>query len=167
MVKEQGNDGVNLLVSILVRYPEISSLNIIPTSQTLKITFLLSRIISAAEFNAVRQRLSKSIEAFNMLEGRSDIQLQIEQSTYEHITLLTVARDMPSLSQEEIALLIATLQEQFGDALVTDSHEPVVDEELAVQEEMIQSMLDNVRVQNTKRRLIAIREEGRVMVFDK
>lgn len=167
MAKEHANDGVNLLVSILVRYPEISSLHIIPASQTLKITFLLSRIITAAEFDAVQQRLRKSIEAFNMLEGRDDIQLHIEQSTYEHITLLTIARDMPSLSQEEIALLIATLQEQFGNALVADSSEPVLDEELAVQEEMIQNMLDNVRVQNTKRRLIAIRDDGRVMVFDK
>ena len=167
MAREQTNDGVNLLVSILVRYPEISSLNIIPASQTLKIAFLLSRIITAAEFDAVRERLHKSVEAFNMLEGRNDIQLHIEQSTYEHITLLTIARDMPSLTQEEIALLTAILQEQFGEALVADSHEPVLDEELAVQEEMIQSMLDNVRVQNTKRRLIAIREDGRVMVFDK
>lgn len=167
MAKEQVNDGVNLLVSILVRYPEISSLNIIPASQTLKITFLLSRIITPEEFAVMRQQLNKSIEAFNMLEGRTDIKLSIEQSTYEHITILTIARDMPSLSQEEIALLIALLQERFASDLVTDTHEPMLDEEMLMQEEIIQNMLENVRLQNSKCNLIAIREDGRVMVFDK
>jgi len=164
---EQITDGVNLLIPILVRYPEITSISFDPETHTLKQTFMLSGIPDEAEFFAVRKILMDSISVYYILEGITDTNVDIQLSKHENVAMLHIIRDVQTLSKGEIALIIAILQDRFRDSLIVDTGEAMLEDEIVLQEELIDNMLNNITKHYSGHRVIGIREDGRVMVFNK
>ena len=78
-----------------------------------------------------------------------------------------MTRDVASLSQEELALVIGLMKDTLGDRLVVDHNDGSPDEDLSMQEELIQEMLEDIKEDKLEKNLIAFREEGRVLVFNK
>lgn len=167
--QEDGNisDGVNLLISILVRYPEIGTINFDQKRNSLKLTFMFSSGTTPTEFTLTQQLLSDSISAYHLLENINVEIADIELSTYGQMTMLNIIRDVRTLSKNEIALVITLLRERLQDRLVIDYNESMLEEDLVIQEEVIDNMLESVKSQCTGNSLIGIREEGRVLVFNK
>ncbi|MDR3563538.1 MAG: hypothetical protein P4N59_19180 [Negativicutes bacterium] len=172
MAKLQQDDqrvshGVNLLISILVRYPEIGTINFDAHNSTIKLTFMLSSIPDAPEFNKLRTLLLNSIAAYHILEGSNPVTSDVELSSCEQVAMLTILRDVATLSKGEIALLIVLLRDNLKDRLIADENDAMLEEDLLVQEELIGNMLENIKTQQTGSGLIGIREDGRVLVFNK
>ena len=161
------SDGVNLLISILVRYPEVGAIDYNPDNLSLKLTFMLSNIIPEPDFIQLRNILIESIEAYHCLEGADSAFYNIEMSVCERVTILKIVRDVKTLSKGEIALIITLLRERLKGLLVTDCNDSMLEEDLIVQEELIEDMLENLRKEHAGRKLIGIREDGRVLVFNK
>lgn len=164
---EQISDGVNLLISILVRYPEIGTISFDPLHNSIKLTFMLSSILSSTEFEAIKNTILNSIKAYLMLAGSVENEAAVQLSSYDRVAMLVVSRDVATLSKGEITLLIALLRDKFRDRLVTDNNDAMLEEDLLIQEELIDSMLQNVKSNHTVNPLIGIREDGRVLVFNK
>lgn len=164
---EQISDGVNLLISILVRYPEIGTINFDPRQDSLKMTFLLSSIPSPQEFSALEQVLLNSMLAYHMLEGVSVTTAEIQLNKYDQVAMVTILRDVHTLSKGEIALMITLLRERLKDRLITDHNEAMLEEDLLIQEELIDNMLQSMKQKEIVQSLIGIREDGRVLVFNK
>lgn len=164
---EQISDGVNLLISILVRYPEIGTINFDPQNNTLKFTFMLSGTPSQAEFSVTKQLILDSAAAYHFLEGVTVCTSDVQLSTYDQVTMLTILRDVHTLSKGEIDLVITLLRDKFKERLVTDHNDSMLEEDLLVQEELIDNMLDSMKRQHADHCLIGIREDGRVLVFNK
>jgi hypothetical protein len=164
---ERVSDGVNLLISILVRYPEIGTINYDAENHRLKLTFMLSEIPTGNNFNRIKTTLEKSISAYHMLEGTKEAVADIRLSSCERVAMLTILRDVSTLSKGEIALVITLLRENFKDKLIADVNDAMPEEDLLVQEEVIDSMLENIKKQHSGKGLIGIREDGRVLVFNK
>lgn len=161
------SDGVNLLISILVRYPEVGAIDYNPDNLSLKLTFMLSNIIQEADFIEMKSLLIESMEAYHNLEGAVAAFYNIEMSVCERVTILRIVRDVKTLSKGEIALIIALLRERLRGVLITDCNDSMLEEDLMVQEELIEDMLENLRKEHAGRKLIGIREDGRVLVFNK
>lgn len=164
---EQVSDGVNLLISILVRYPEIGTISFDPNHESLKLTFMLSGIPSPTEFAAIKRLISNSTAAYHQLEGLKIRSTDFQMTTYEQVAMLTVIRDVATLSKSEIAIMIALLRDKFKERLVTDYNDSMLEEDLLVQEELIDNMLENIKKHHAAHGLIGIREDGRVLVFNK
>ncbi|MCX7779353.1 MAG: hypothetical protein N2491_00400 [Negativicutes bacterium] len=163
----QISDGVNLLISILVRYPEVGAIDYDPETQTLKLTFMLSGIPSPDDFAAAKRLLIDSMAAYHLLEGLDDAISDIALSECEQVSMLKIIRDVKTLSQGEIALIITLLRDSFKNRLVTDCNDAMPEEDLLVQEELIEDMLENLKKDQAHHKLIGIREDGRVLVFNK
>lgn len=157
---------VSLLISILVRYPEVGSLHYDPRAQELRFTFLLTRVLSDKEYQALEDNLVESLEAFSFLEGRPMRECRIERTSLEQLTMIEIRRDVDTLTQEEIALVMELMHREFTQQLVVDPGNSLYEDELAMQEELIEQMLEDLRESRGDRRLVAFREEGRVMVFN-
>ncbi len=164
---EQIADGVNLLISILIRSPEITTISFDPENHSLKQTFMLSGIPSEENFTKAKKILMDSIAVYHNIEGISDKNIDIYLSTYENVAMLHIVRNVRTLTKGEIALTISLLKEQFRSLLIVDDDEAVLDEELILQEELIDNMLSNATKTCSGRRLVGIREDGRVIVFNK
>ena len=165
--EEQVSDSVNLLISILIRYPEIGTIKYLPETNSLKLTFLLRALPEGEPFVAVQRLLEESISAYHLLKGFKNARFTVQMNHYESVAMLELHRDVPTLSQNEIALMICILTDHYGEWLVADYHETIPEDDLIVQEEYIADMLENIKRQHIDHGLIGIREEGRVFVFDK
>jgi hypothetical protein len=63
--------------------------------------------------------------------------------------------------------MIALLKEEFGDDLVSEEDEELAVDDLSVHEELIGYMLENAKKTSSKINLVAMRDEGKVFVYNK
>lgn len=168
-MKKPNMDGINLLVSILVCYPELGTVSFEPKNDSLRLSFALKEMPSKADFEALRSLLEESIAAYHALEGFFGAQTSISLDGTENTAFLYVWRDMATLSRGEIGLLTALVREHFGENLLMDMEIGEADElEIeAAQAEIIDNMIGNLKINRVTDRMIGVREEGRVMVFNK
>ncbi len=164
---EQISNGINLLISILIRYPEIGTASFDPEQNSLHLKFMLSAIPSEVDFSNTKQLLLNSIAAYTMLEGFLEATSEIQLHTYDQVAILNIVRDVYTISKPEIALLITLLRENFKDSLIIDYNDSLPEEDLRIQEEVIENMLINVKKHRMPHGLIGIRENGRILVFNK
>ncbi len=160
-------DCVGLLISILVRYPQVASINFDPWEQILRFNFICSRVLNDLEFEEFKILLLNSIQTYNYLEKKDAVLIEIVHQVYDDLTLIEIKRDVGTLVQEEIALVVAVFNQFLGGNLVSDLNEAIIEEDLIVQEEIIEHMLESVRGSVEDKHLYAFREEGKVMVFNK
>lgn len=167
-LKDRASRSAGLLISILTRYPELASVRFETRTRALRFTFLVSGHLDRASMHRVRERVTTSLEALCALEGKLPQAFWIGRSTYGHLTAFEIVRDLNTLSQEEISLLIELVKDEFHGTLVRDDVAyPSPDDELAEQEEIIGEMLEDLKGSRQDRNLIAVREEGRVFVYNK
>lgn len=159
---------VGLLVSILVRYPEICTVSYTPDSRVLGFSFMVARRVNADEFDAFRRLALASISVYLELVRLEDApHAEISSSYLGNVTQVQLTRDVATLTGDEISLLIGLILDAFGDDLVSDRSEDLGEEELMVQEEFIANLLADLKETTQEKRLIGFREEGRVMVFNR
>ena len=161
-------DGVNLLASILLRYPEIGTISFDPETDLLKITYTLDKIVLSEEFNKFKELLENSISAYHYLEEIKNAKVTISEDVYENTLFLHIVRDMDTVSQSEIKLISTLMNEHFGDAIIKGSGVGNTDQDNeGIQEELIDHMLGNVKINHVSEHIIGLWEEGRVLVFNK
>lgn len=165
--KQPNVDGINLLVSILVCYPEIGTLSFEPIDDSLKMTFVLRKIPKAENFEIVKDLICRSISAYHALEGLKNAVIELKMSNYQGIAFINIVRDMDTLSKGEIALISTLIKEKFEDILISDVDPANIEEDGIIQEDFIDNMIGNMKVNHAAEKLIGIREDGRVMVFNK
>jgi len=160
-------DSTNLLISILVRYPEIAKIKYDPECDLIKFAFMLQTELTAEEFANFKIKLLRNLEAMNILEGKQPKLVAVMEDEYAGITVIEVNRDVATLTQQEIALVIELFRAQFKNVLIRENAENFLEEDLALQEEFIKNTLESIKETTQHRNLIAFREEGRVFVFNK
>lgn len=163
---EMMSSGVNLLISILVRYPEIATVHFDPKHDTMQLTFMFKNTLDAEEFRPFRAVLADSLSAYHRLERLKVSRCDIELQQYEQIAILTIYRDVHTFTKNEIALLISLLRDSFKEQLIIDTTQ-MPEDDLQMQEEVIEDILLTLKKQQAEQNLIGIREDGRVLVFNK
>ncbi len=157
----------NLLTSILLCYPEIATINLDHKSCMVRFTFYLSSSLSKKAVDSFKKRLQQSLHAYYYLINKDVEACSLSFQTLDCFTTLDFQRDVLTLTQKEIALIIALLREQFGDNLITDEDDDLVVDDLSLHEELIGRMLEHTQEASANSRLIALRDEGRVLVYNK
>ncbi|MGD0153436.1 MAG: hypothetical protein ABSC17_06700 [Thermacetogeniaceae bacterium] len=172
MAKVQRKDGsvshiANLLTSILLCYPEIGTINLDPKTNLVKFTFYLSSSLNSGAIGDFKKHMRQSLEAYYYLINKDVEVCTFSFQTQDCFTTLEFQRDVLTLTQKEVALIIALLKEQFEGDLIANEEEDLLTDDLTLQEELIGRMLEHTREASTNSRLIALRDEGRVLVFNK
>lgn len=168
--ESRDSDSVSLLISILVRFPQIGTVKIDSKKQVLWLNFMLAQAVNVEEIETFEQQTMKSLSAYHHVTGQTPEVCQITtKHPYERFCLLSIGRDLSSLTRGELSLIITLLSEHFKDRILLDESEEVTEmmDEFGFPDEFIDSMLENVRFSHTPKNLTALRENGRVMVFSK
>ncbi len=163
----EDNNSINLLISILVRYPEVTYVNFVPDDKTLRFTFMVKGSMSEPELKRFDDSLRKAIGVYSELIGENPSIIDIKCRLLNGITFIEVHRDVSTLTQEEISLIMGLSSDFFKDSLIRDHVEALIEEDKRAQEELIENMLEDLRASFRGRSLIGFREEGRVLVFNK
>ena len=168
--EERSSDGVSLLISILVRFPQIGTIHFESKNRILRLNFMLARSLSPAEISEVQTKMAEHIKAYHHVTGRKPSCVNFEcKQPYEKFCIFSLLRDLASLSKGELSLLISMITERFHDCLIMDDQDNLPDfmDDPGFPDDIIDSMMENVRFQRTAKNLTAMRENGRVLVFNK
>jgi len=165
-VSPQQAGTVGLFVSILVRYPEVATVTYRRDTHSVKLTFLVRSALSAKRVASFRALVEKSVRVYTTLRRRTVRLMELEARVSSPVSVLEMRRDIESLTQGELSMILALAAEAFGKDLVVDRLPDVEHDELAAQEELIEEMLEDLRESPHEPNLIAFREEGRVLVFN-
>lgn len=158
-------DSIHLLTSLLVRYPEVCTINYSPRGNLLKLTFILKTQLEKKHLRHFEEELLDCIGTYMFYENRTEPQFfKVNHEIGPGITILEITRDTATLTQKELALLVRYLHVQFDEVVVCEETY-MEEEELDEQDDIIRNMLDRFRKKNPKNKFIAVREEGRVLVF--
>lgn len=157
----------SLLISMLVRYPEVARVNYDPRQQTVRMGLLIAGGLSDSEFEKVQRELNDTIDVYKMLDQRQPLLVEINRDAYGDLTALSVTRDVHTFTPEEIYTVVEFFRERFQGRLVSEYPDYVGEDEMIAQDEMIQEALADLHAGRSGKNLIAIREEGRVIVFRK
>ena len=165
--KKPNKDGINLMAAILLCYPEIETVSYEPKKERLHFVFSMKSMPPQAKLDEAYELVKESIETYHELSGLQDrrhVQLYTEHD--ELLTLLHVERDFQSVTRGEISMLAELLRASFGELLVVED-ESEKDDLTASREEAIDHFLDRLRGSRVQEQLVGIREEGKVVVFNK
>ena len=161
------NDSVGLLITILVRYPEIAKINYEPDNQLIKMSFLIKNDVQEETLKRFISGLKESIITFNYIEQVTNIIVDASFTINDDYINIELFRDIDTLTVNEINLITQLLHLSFSDNIIADNNEVFFEDELQWQEELITDMLENLKDSLPAKKLLAYRDEGKVRVFDK
>jgi len=165
--QDEVSDSIGLLISILVRYPELGTINYDPELQQLRFTFIFSCVLDEEKLVNFKDMVVASIQTYHSLENRTPLVTEVRFNPCEEFTMLEIIRDVGTMSQEELSMLIELVHCNFKKDLIFEKNDYLLEEDLLIQEELIEHMLENIKLSYPQKNLIAFREDGRVLVFNK
>lgn len=159
-MERQGNY-VDLLISLLVRFPQIGTVYYEPKEEALRLVFLLREVQN--DFTEFTQLLKAHLTFFHSL-GQEEVGLtSLKKTETKGITTIEIMRELKSLSLEELNLIVSLVADFYSSGLIQDG--PEVDEDDQIEHNMnIDSFFDS-RPHRGMERLTGFRDNGRVLVF--
>ena len=166
--KKPNPDASRLLASILVVYPTIQSVTYDSKDDILELSFALSGKFSQNDFEDFLKYVAESVETLHYLENfyGATIELNVEGifGTY----FLNVRRDMATLTCRELSFLTEMAANYFGENLIEDVENTIQDEEYLIeQEEYLEQCLSSMRQLRIEGKLVGVREQERVVVYNR
>ena len=164
--KKPNMDCVNLLTSVLIYYPEISKISIEP-DEKIYINFI-QKILTDEEIEKTRTLLEECLKSYHYLEKTQVECDEVKINIEEKATFITIKRDMKTFSHGELRLINTLINEEFGKLLIMDTDKiPMIDSTMLAQMDLIDTMFASLKIKTKKKKMIGIREAGRVIVFNK
>jgi len=164
--KKPNPDASQLLATILVVYPMISTVSYEPKDSMIRLSVALKGKPSEADFKQLAEKTVDSIEAYHHLEGFSHARIEMYMEGIGGTFFLHVKRDMATLSRGELSVLTALIDEKFSEYLVMDEMSGTADLDfIMAQEDHLDQMLIMIRQMSIPDRLVGIREQERVVVY--
>lgn len=159
------SDCIGLLISILMRYPEVGSIHFDPQNHTIRLTFILSGDNGLSQAEAGENFIA-AVRIYHQLEKITPHVFSWEEHFSDGYTMIDLKRDVDTLSKNEIAFLMDLCRLHFDQVLVVDGSDELWEEDIEIQEEMIGHMLEGMKKGCADKKLLAYREEGKVLVFN-
>jgi len=156
--------GLGTLIAVLMRYPEVSSVQYNPEAKTIQVTFVVRGAIADDAWNRVVDEVTTALIAYRDMTRRPLTVLELNADRAEPVTTVELTRDTDTVSVEEIGMTIEILRDQLELTVLFDPND-LLDEDLMVQEETILEQLEALIAEGGGQ-LVALRDEGRVLIFN-
>ncbi len=156
--------GLGALITVMMRYPEINSVQFNPDDRTLNMTFIIRKTLSDETWSNLNDQLVNVLQTYRWVTSRPLSIIELDRLDWDTATIVELHRDIDTVSVEEVGMMIEILHDWFEQDVVTDTHD-LLEEELMLQEETIQANLEALS-QDAHGHLVALRDEGRVVVFN-
>lgn len=158
---DRDGNHVDLLISLLVRFPQIGTVYYEPDVRALRFVFLIKG--DHDDFPEFAQTFQAHLSLFHDLRQEESGVTSLKKTENGVLTSIEVQRELSGLSLEELNLIVSLISEFYGDALVQEG--PAVSEDDEFEHNaIIESFLSSIP-QRSLERLTGFRDNGRVLVF--
>jgi hypothetical protein len=165
-IPTESPDTVNVIVALLVRFPEISSIVSRPADGTVKLSFVLAARLDRRAQRDLASAIAEHIGTFLELTGDESAAVEVDCEVDGATTFIHVTRDVASFTRDELMLQISLLGERFGASLIKNAPpDELVDEDPDARDDVIDCAIDVMRDPSRQKSLVGYREEKRVLVY--
>lgn len=158
---------VDLLIMLLLRFPEIFTINYNLLESKFKLTFMLKKSPENSRYIKFRKKFEDAAKAYIDLAKLDSSVPALSRKSIDSWILLQVTWNRENISFEEVNLINKIIWSEFKNDLVLDIRcEETLEKEMSFKEEFIEYLLSK-KNGNKEENLFAFREAGKVYVFDK
>jgi hypothetical protein len=159
-------DTVSLVCALLVRFPELASIQSGPSDRTLRLTFAVRQRLDRAAQTALKEAIEEHIRSFLVLAKEEPLALRVECEGDRTLTFVHVTRDLETFSKEELELQVAFFSDRCGETLVRNPHpDDHLEGDPAAEDEAALYAIEALRDPAQSKSLVGFREEKRVLVY--
>lgn len=162
--------GVQLLGSLLVCYPEVAAITYDPERDNLELTFMVKLPLpDGKNMDEFADFLRESVETYHDIESGCCIWCSVTYEQQGDTLLIHVMRNLNDIFRGELEVMADLMLDRFKDSLLVDSHtqENLEPEFANMHSEMLDQLLDQAQDITIKERMAAIRENDRVVVYNR
>lgn len=165
-VKE--SPGTSLVVSFLIRYPELSSVRFCPETERLTFRIFLKGIVELTKEQAFIQYVETYVAACRELEPSFADAGTIRFERFEEgATALCYEQRIQQLDLPEVRLFMELARQDFEDLFSDDKLLSPYEEEVVAHEAVIERILQDKNTIREEKPIVGYREGGRVFVFNR
>lgn len=158
---------VDLLVMLLLRFPEIFTINYNLLKPKFELSFMLKKSLENNRYMKFRKNFKDAAKAYIELSKLESTVPKLSRRSIDSWTLLQVTWGKENIAFEEVNLINQMIWNEFKDDLVLDSRvEGLLERDSSSKEEFIE-FLHSKKNENDEENLFAFREAGKVYVYDK
>lgn len=154
---------VDLLIFLLVRFPEILSINYNLAETKFTLSFMLKRIVENDQYILFKKGFLTSFKAYNEISGFNHFLPRLCKKIIKPWTLLQVTLKKERITFEEVNLISSLVLNEFKNDVVIDCRDNYYFESKINNNEYLLSR----KKENEEENLIAFRESGKVYIYDK
>ncbi|NLJ80665.1 MAG: hypothetical protein GX335_06555 [Firmicutes bacterium] len=151
-----------VLISLLVRFPQIAAVHYEPQGRLLRLIFVLETV-QPEDFQLFTDRFKAHLKAFHHLKNNAEYHLSWEKQKNQKFSVLEIRRDVSSLSLEELNLITELVLDYHGPSLLQEGS--AVDEEDQFEHNVLIESGLSLGLISGQEKLTGFRENGRVLVF--
>jgi len=158
--------GLDAVLSVFIRYSELSAVKYDVERDLVKIEIALNDRVPDEQVQLFTKRYRKSMELFYQMLNYQPVTIELGSIEKSGITILRIYRDGLTIREEEMELSVRLLRQEFDSLLVRDDNDIVTG--AILNGEVKESLLQKIREYHQPyHNIFAYRDEGRVFVFNK
>ncbi len=158
---------VQLMVNLLVRFPEIYKINYNLANHTCSLSYMIRKVLKGTEYLTLRRNLNRSVQVLRYVGKKEPVEVKTHKKNIDSLTCLEIIITALPPVVEEISLVTNLLRDEFQDRLVVELRpdDDDWDEDISYWENVCG--LVKARDEQREENLFAFREAGKVYVYDK
>lgn len=165
--KQVSQKDIEVLATLLIAFPQVSKVTFDPQRRGLKLVFLCQGPVKESKRNKLQSLYLQSIDLYLSLIKQTGSIVECSWETIDEFHSFQVERDVTSLSAGELSLTVSLVQDQVP--ILSDLDDSLLnDAEFSLTARFfLQEMLDKVQEIEFPKKLVALREGEKVLVFHK
>lgn len=160
--------GLDLFISLLLKYPEFNAVKYDTSRGLLRIDVALQGEVTVIRRDEFIHKAETSLSLYHHLSKVQPEHLlfDFQEQMRSKLTLLQYHRDMASLQEGEIEVFAGILQHTFAGQIIKDTGKIILEEDFKKQ--VKRNLMQKIKRNNARvHDFVAYREDGRVFVFNK
>ncbi len=161
---------VNMLIELLVRFPEIYTITYNMEASSCCISYMVKGQLEQKFLNRLRRELKQNLQALLFFHDHEDpCKFKISSCVYHNLTQIQISLESDTLLGESVSMITKTVQGFFEADLVGEISLEC-DVTLPDMGEPVEELLSRYPAVSPDRRishLFAFREAGKVYIYDK
>lgn len=167
-MRSKESPGTSLVVSFLIRYPELSSIGYSPETERLTFRIFLKGVVELTQQQEFCHYVETYLAACREFDPSFADSGTISFENFEEgATALCYAQQMKRLNLPEVRLFMELARQYYEGMFGDGKHLSLHEEEAEAHEEAIEQILQHKNTIREEKPIVGYREGGRVFVFNR
>lgn len=159
-------NGLDLFISISLTYPELNAVRYESQTDIIGLDIALQGEVDKPTQDRFITKVNQHMHFYYHMQNKQPWRSLIEFKSLGEITLIRVERDIITMSEDEMDLLLQLIRDTFSaDRIIGDIRESITEEPYKLR--VKQNLLRRINKEEAKHHFVAFREQGTVKVFQK